>query len=253
MDFSLRYFSVGLAPRKAIFSFTFLTTTVKVSLKMINNSYVKNRIEHKFKIPAAELIKRMHILEGLSVLKISQTLGVSRDFIYTHAKRAGLKLRSHRDAALKKEGGKGEAHWAYGLRKENSKWAKMHSVRMKKKNPMKDPDVIKQITITRAKTYRDKLWPQEQEFKNILDAYKVSYLSQHPIGPYTIDFFIPDNKLCIEIDTTNKWGKERREHATKKDLFLYRQSYDVLRINKAWLKDEVLILTMLRAKKVLVS
>lgn len=217
------------------------------------NANVLNRIERKFQKSIDHIITEMHFKQGLSVLKISKQLGVSRDFIYTYAKRFSIQLRSRSEAALRTPENKGVNHWAYGLRKETSDWANRHSTRMKTNNPMNDPKTMKRLTISRAKTFALKQWPQERRFKNILDSFDIPYIAQHPIPPYTIDFYLCGNNLCIEIDSTAKWGKERRLHAQKKDLFLYRLGYDVLRINKILLEDAEAIRKLLITKGVISS
>jgi len=33
----------------------------------------------------------------------------------------------------------------------------------------------------------------------VLDDYKIDYIKQHKIGPYTFDFYLPDNNILIEV------------------------------------------------------
>ena len=195
-----------------------------------------------------EQIKRMHLEQKLSVLKISEALNVSRDTIYRFGKSRGLIFRNSREAAIAKTANKGKGHWAYGLNKKTSVWANKTSTRMKKNNPSHMPGIREKISRSISETFRSNPWPQEILFREILDKYRIEYTFQYPIGPFIIDFFIASKNLCIEIDTINHWGKERRTHANKKDKFLFSLGYDVLRIPKEWLLESDIIETVLKAR-----
>jgi very-short-patch-repair endonuclease len=163
----------------------------------------------------------------------------------------GIKLRSHRDS-VNIAPNKGKDHWAYGKTKETHPLYRWASQRMKKDNPSFNMVTSERITRSKALTYRKNPWPQESAFRNLLKQLNISFIFQHPITPYIIDFYIPHKNLCIEIDSTDKWGTERSAAAKKKDLFLLENGFTVLRINKSKLKNIVFISDIFRTYDLIV-
>lgn len=208
-------------------------------------------IESHFKMNFEEVIRILHWENKTSLFRLSNECGISRDTFQRHAKYFNLKLMNSRDAALSSPFKKGKDHWAFGLRKENSKWAKAHSVRMKKENPCSNIDIMNKKQDTTASTYRKNPLAQEKLFAKFLKNRNVKYDDQYRIGPYIIDFFIPNLNLCIEIDSTFKWGKERKISASIKDEYLTKLGFKILRINKAHLKNKRLILDILNTHNVI--
>lgn len=188
-------------------------------------------LDMKFKLTISEL----HWKQGLSILELSKRTGVSRDWIYKTAERLNLTLKTAKQSAKDKY--LHHTHWATGLTKETSAIHRRQSLRMKKKNSIKFNGAAEKRANTIQNLFRNKLWPQEIKFKRILDKHKVKYELQRPIGSYNIDFFIPALSLCVEIDSTSKWGIERRNASLKKDTFLKSKGLNILRIDKRKLSD----------------
>lgn len=210
------------------------------------------KIEKHFNMPFPNVINDLHWKKGLSIKRLSSECGVSRDTFDKNAKRLNLKLRKHRDSIILDIPNRaGKNHWAYGKRKDNSEWCRMHSDRMKKDNPCSNGDILRKKQESTAIIYRNNMLPQEKAFAQILDKYSVKHEAQYVIDSYIIDFFIPSLNLCLEIDSTDKWGKERRKAAQKKDLFLSKKGYLILRINKRHLKDKDHILNVLKTNNVI--
>lgn len=207
------------------------------------------RLEKYFNMPFDKIISDLHWKDGLSILELSNRSGVSRDSIYKLAKKFDLLLKTATQSAMDKY--RHHDHWAKGLTKEKSGWARMHSRRMKKKNPM----YLDNIALKRSETMQDvfskNLLPQEIEFKNILDKFLIKYEVQKSIDRYNIDFFIPSLSLCIEIDSTSKWGRVRRSAAEKKDVVLSSLGFKILRINKNKLSDLSFINNILKANNII--
>lgn len=191
----------------------------------------------------------MHWKKERSIKSLSDECGVSRDTFQRQAKNRHIKLRNIKDACSLTLN-KGDKHWANGLRKENSSWANMNSERMKTNNPNKDIEVRRKRAKTISKTFIRNVLPQEAMFKNILDKKSIAYEMQKPIEGYNVDFFIEPNK-CIEIDSTDKWGKTRRSAAAKKDKLLSQNGFEVIRINKRWLSDLSCIIDILVTNNVI--
>lgn len=209
------------------------------------------QIEQFFNMSFIDIINRLHWEKGYSIKSLSDKCCVSRDTFMRHSKRLGLKLRNIKEAT-KLTNNKGKNHWACGLRKENSNWANAHSERMKKNNPMALNDNCRKVALTKSKTYKRKLYPQEVLFEKYLIKYcLLRYESQKPIDRYIIDFFISSLNLCIEIDSTAKWGKERRLKADLKDHFLKSKGYKILRIDKRLLDCELIIYDILKTNNII--
>lgn len=194
------------------------------------------KIELYFKLPFKKVISKLHWKEKRSIKSLSDECGVSRDTFQRLSKGFNIDLRSLQDAA-KLTKNRGERHWAFGLTKDNSEWANNSSRRMTKNNPANDRKLAIKRARTISKLYKEKLLPQELKMKDILDKAFIKYEVQKPIGPYVIDFFIPDLNLCLEVDSTSKWGKERRDAASIKDRYLKRRSFRMVRVNKNWLSN----------------
>lgn len=209
-------------------------------------------IELFFGMRFERIIKELHWKKKQSLLMLSNQCGISRDCFQRHAKNMRLRVRNQKEAAIdspfKK---KGKDHWAFGLTKTNSSWAKNHSLRMMKNNPCSNPSILRKKQETTAKKYRKNPLKQEKMFKKILDKYTIEYLDQHVIDRYIIDFFIPKFNCCIEIDSTYKWGNERKRTALIRDEFLLQLGYKTIRINKAHLKNEIFILDILKAHNII--
>lgn len=209
------------------------------------------KIESHFNLPFPEIISKLHWEKEYSVKRIADESGVSRDFIQKQAKRMGLEVRNRKQATSITKN-KGENHWAYGLNKESSEWAKRASERMTENNPIRDESAANKRAKTIEKTFKKKLYPQEAEFAKVLDSLGIAYEMQKPFGRFNVDFFIPDMNLAIEIDSTDKWGKERREKAALRDTILSSdEGIEVLRINKKIVFDRESIIYFLKRENVI--
>lgn len=206
------------------------------------------KIELYFKMPFEKVISELHIKEKQSLLSLSNASGVGRDAFQKRCKELGLSLRGIKDArglsALS-----GKDHWAFGLTKDTHEMYAKHSVRMKKNNPANNKKLRAKMSISLANTFRSRPLPQELIFKNILDDIGIRYIFQHPTEQYVIDFFLPDFALALEVDSTNKWGIDRRKNAAKRDKRLAKLGIKTLRFNKTKL-DRNSICNILKANNV---
>ena len=64
----------------------------------------------------------------------------------------------------------------------------------------------------------------------LLDHNHVNYEKEKRIGKYSIDFYIPKHKLCIEIDGTYHLFPSRMVKDSEKNRYLLKNGYSVLRI-----------------------
>jgi very-short-patch-repair endonuclease len=69
----------------------------------------------------------------------------------------------------------------------------------------------------------------ERNARLSLSALKVKFIQEHPIGRYSVDFYLPDKKMVVEIDEPY-WHEKMKDRDAKKDRFLFERGYDVRRI-----------------------
>jgi len=178
------------------------------SLAMRTN--FKLKIEEAFGIPFDQVILDLHWKKNLSVNEIAKRAGISHTPVITLCRKYGLKLRNQSQAS---------------------------AINMKKNNPMHVNEAAEKRAKTIQKTFFKKLLPQEKQFKDFLDMLGLKYEAQFPIGPYNIDFFIPEGRFCLEIDSLYKMTRERRKAMVRRDAYLNSLGYHVIRLNKVWLPN----------------
>jgi very-short-patch-repair endonuclease len=112
-----------------------------------------------------------------------------------------------------------------------------------------------QPTKQRAREQRKELTPPE--FKLWLRLRerapdRPAFRSQHPMGPYILDFYCRKAKLCVEVDGWSHNMGDRPERDVRRDAWLVEQGVTVLRIPAAdVLKDpdgvaEMIVATAIR-------
>ena len=207
------------------------------------------KIEKHFGMTFVDVIKKLHLRDKRSLLSLSQESGVGRDAFQKQCEKIGLKLRGVAEArSLSAQ--RGEEHWAWGLTKETHPMYRRHSQRMLTKNPSKDKKTREKMSIRMAEHFKKNPWPQEIEFEKYLKKTGLEFIRQHPIKSFVIDFFIPELMLALEVDSKMKWGKERQEHANRRDRALARIGIKTLRFDKRKL-SMLYILDILKANNVI--
>ena len=98
-----------------------------------------------------------------------------------------------------------------------------------------------ELTTDRARALRKKMTPPEQRLWNLLrfrpDGFK--FRRQHPVGPYTLDFFCYESALCIEIDGfAHELGTNPQRDA-RRDEWLLMQGIRTLRIRALDVRDNL--------------
>lgn len=74
--------------------------------------------------------------------------------------------------------------------------------------------------------------------EKVLEAMGVNYISEHPVGVYSLDCYLPEWHLCIEIDGPYHMKK----HDRKRDEDLRSVGIETLRIkvaNKYWNQEAI--------------
>ena len=111
-----------------------------------------------------------------------------------------------------------------------------------KKRPPMTPETYAKVVIACAKgraVMRDRKGPTRLELavRGLLDGFGVEFIEQHPIGVYTVDFYIPKIGLVIEADGAYWHKSEARERA--RDAYLMRPGNgvtDVVHLSEEKLK-----------------
>ena len=69
---------------------------------------------------------------------------------------------------------------------------------------------------------------------------------QFSVGPYILDFYCPEVKLCIELDGAGHFGSEGMKHDYVKDKFLASLGIKVLRFeNDMIMKMQPVVLSLI--------
>ncbi|KKM62447.1 hypothetical protein LCGC14_1521620, partial [marine sediment metagenome] len=82
-----------------------------------------------------------------------------------------------------------------------------------------------------ADYFKGNLSSIEIAMQEVLDNLNTNYISQHPIGWYIVDFYLPEQNLIVECDGDywhNRSGVQERD--AKRDSYLRRKGYKVVRI-----------------------
>jgi adenine-specific DNA-methyltransferase len=62
---------------------------------------------------------------------------------------------------------------------------------------------------------------------------------QHPAGPYFLDFYCKEHRLCVEVDGTQHHEPEPHEHDSERTAYLTSQGIRVLRFDNAQVIGDV--------------
>jgi len=189
-------------------------------------------IESYFKMPFKDVINILHLQRKETILSLSERCGISRDTFQKNSKRLNLKLRNPKEArAIVIENGKcsKENHWAFGLRKNKSDWALMHSLRMKKNNPTKNKLNLIKANTKHAERFKNNPTASERKTYLILKRLNINFEEQKLFDKYIIDFFITDFNICLEISSDKKI-KNKKKRIKIRTLRLNELGYKVIYI-----------------------
>jgi very-short-patch-repair endonuclease len=97
------------------------------------------------------------------------------------------------------------------------------------------------VSANRARDLRKKMTPPERRLWNVLrlrpDGFK--FRRQHPLGPYTLDFFCYEAALCVEVDgLAHELGSNPRRDIRRDDR-LASQGIRTLRIATIDVRDNL--------------
>jgi len=84
--------------------------------------------------------------------------------------------------------------------------------------------------ISQARTLRKTAGLSEQKLWSLL-RYKqlgFKFRRQYPAGPYVLDFYCPQAKVCVELDGDSHCGRESRD--ARRDAYLENQGIATLRV-----------------------
>lgn len=91
---------------------------------------------------------------------------------------------------------------------------------------MRAPDIIRE----RAGSLRRRMTPSERLLWLMLrrDALGLHFRRQHPVGPFILDFYCAEAKLCVEVD--GPVHDEQAEYDQRRTDWLAREGIRVLRV-----------------------
>ena len=65
-----------------------------------------------------------------------------------------------------------------------------------------------------------------------------TFRRQHPVGPYVLDFYCADARLCVEVDGAFHHVGDRPQRDARRDAWLNGQGIEVVRIPAWWVLDD---------------
>jgi len=65
-----------------------------------------------------------------------------------------------------------------------------------------------------------------------------TFRRQHPVGPYVLDFYCSNARLCVEVDGASHSTSDRPQRDERRDAYLRAAGIEVVRVSAAYvLKD----------------
>jgi len=91
------------------------------------------------------------------------------------------------------------------------------------------------------KKLRKRLTPAEATLWRILKSGKLDgrkFRRQHSVGPYILDFYCPEESLCVELDGEVHYNEVAEEHDAKRSRYLRSVGIKVVRFENKFVWDE---------------
>lgn len=71
------------------------------------------------------------------------------------------------------------------------------------------------------------------------EALGVKFRRQHPIGPFILDFYCPEQRLAVEVDGAVHDADEQAEHDRRRTRWLAGQGIRVIRCTNEEVRDSL--------------
>ena len=99
----------------------------------------------------------------------------------------------------------------------------------------------KGVTYRRAQHLRRNLTPAEARLWIALRRrwLEVKFRRQHPIGPYILDFYCPEQRLAVEVDGGVHDSEEQAAHDRRRLAWLAVQGIRVIRCTNEEVRDHL--------------
>ena len=65
-----------------------------------------------------------------------------------------------------------------------------------------------------------------------------TFRRQHPVGPYVLDFYCSDARLCIEVDGASHSMGDRPERDVRRDAYLSANGVEVVRLTASYVLED---------------
>lgn len=193
-------------------------------------------------------------LQGKEYLKHYKEGKVWNDGLTKEDPRVAKNVEKRTKSVLERGSLRGKNHPMYGKTKENSKWARRNSERMKKNNPNKNGRLWK-IPEYREKVKKSmNLKPNKSE-KIIINIIKENNFPFKYVGDfsYWIENFNPDfistngDKKIIEFNGTHWHDMEEHRERDRRKLIIYKKNnYELLIIESPELKNPIQIINKIK-------
>jgi very-short-patch-repair endonuclease len=214
-----------------------------------------------------EWIQREYVEKQRTTVDISEQLGIQRRTLTRYMNEFGIKRRNNAEDNKRRYQNMTNEQRNQQTSKANESVRKNGQPKKKGKpaawvNSEKRQEIARKISLSKRgdqnpmtkETHREKAskslvsefrkraLPQEEVVCKHLDDRGVNYVYQYHVGRYVCDFAFLDKDLIIEIDTMDKWGKERRERSEIRDAYLNERGWKVIHLNKRHVFEDIKII-----------
>lgn len=96
---------------------------------------------------------------------------------------------------------------------------------------------------------RHKSTPEEIALWGVLKGKQIcgcQFRRQFSVGPYILDFYCPEAKLCVELDGLMHHEENNAKHDKRRDAYLFSQGIEVLRVDNGalWSCSDLVVATI---------
>ena len=67
----------------------------------------------------------------------------------------------------------------------------------------------------------------------------LQFRKQHPVGPYVLDFYCDELRLCVEVDGASHGVGDRPERDERRDDYLKRCGVETLRLRAGFVLEDI--------------
>lgn len=179
-----------------------------------------------------ELLHELYVVQGLTARQIADRFGLKTERpVSRRLAQLGIASHSLRESAARSWQG------ADTRREAQAEW--MHAVR--------HSDAFLNQAESLAKRYRSRPTKGERLMEAALTTLGIRFLFQERIGPFIVDFLLPDIACVLEVDTKHHTIPKIAQRDDEKDRYLRAHGLGVIRVFVQPRCDETMALSDLQA------